>query len=196
MRQGRDDFQQRFRKEPPSKQTLSRWKLQLFQTGSVKNRPRTGRPQSRGTQCKAVENAISKSTKKSRRKLSTELGVPRTTLRRHMKVKFKLLRHRPSCVHELSDDDLNRRYDACGRMLQEFRTVSKRRRVIFIGECAIYRSSRTRGTGQALLRNPRGRNASRDGLVKLGWVHCLQYTLNCFQDNVCGLCRCEPSNHH
>ena len=50
-------------------------------------------------------------------------------------------------------------------------------------------------TGQALLRSPRGRNASRDGLVKLGWVHCLQYTLNCFQYNVCGLCRCEPSNH-
>ena len=51
------------------------------------------------------------------------------------------------------------------------------------------------GTGQALLRSPRGRNASRDGLVKLGWVHCLQYTLNCFQDNVCGLCQYEPSNH-
>ena len=51
-----------------------------------------------------------------------------------------------------------------------------------------------RGTGQALLRSPRGRNASKDGLVKLGWVHCLQYTLNCFQFNVCGLCRCEPSN--
>ena len=50
------------------------------------------------------------------------------------------------------------------------------------------------GTGQALLRSPRGRNASRDSLVKLGWVHCLQYTLNCFQYNVCGLCRCEPSN--
>ena len=50
------------------------------------------------------------------------------------------------------------------------------------------------GTGQALLRSLRGRNASRDGLVKLGWVHCLPYTLNCFQDNVCGLCRCEPSN--
>ena len=48
--------------------------------------------------------------------------------------------------------------------------------------------------GQALLRSPRGQNASRDGLVKLGWVHCLQYTLNCFQYNVCGLGRCEPSN--
>ena len=50
------------------------------------------------------------------------------------------------------------------------------------------------GTGHALLRSPGGRNASRDGLVKLGWVHCLQYTPNCFQYNVCGLCRCEPSN--
>ena len=31
------------------------------------------------------------------------------------------------------------------------------------------------GMGQTLLRSPTGRNASRDGLVKLGWVHCLQY---------------------
>ena len=38
-------------------------------------------------------------------------------------------------------------------------------------------------------------NASRDGLVKLGWVHCLQYTVNCFQYNVCDLCRCESSNY-
>ena len=51
------------------------------------------------------------------------------------------------------------------------------------------------GMGQALLRSPRGRNASRDGLIQLGWVHCLQYTLNCFQYNVCGLCRCAPSKN-
>ena len=49
-------------------------------------------------------------------------------------------------------------------------------------------------TGQALLSSPRGRNASRDGLVKLTRVHCLQY-VNCFHYNVCGSCRCEPSNH-
>ena len=51
------------------------------------------------------------------------------------------------------------------------------------------------GTGQALLRNPRRRNASRNGLVKLGWVYSLQYSVNCFQYNVCGLCRCESSKH-
>ena len=35
-------------------------------------------------------------------------------------------------------------------------------------------------TGQALLRSPRGRNASRDGLIKLSGVHCLQYTVIVF----------------
>ena len=50
------------------------------------------------------------------------------------------------------------------------------------------------GTGPAE-ESTRGPNASRIGLVKLGWVHCLQHTLNCFQYNVCGLRRCEPSNH-
>ena len=34
MRQVRDDFQQRLRKEPTPKQTLSRWDHKLFQTGS------------------------------------------------------------------------------------------------------------------------------------------------------------------
>ena len=86
MRQVRDDFHQRFRKEPPSKQTLLRWESKLFHTLSVKDKPRTVRPQSRGTQCQEVENAISKSPKKSTRKLSAELEVQRTTLRRHMKV--------------------------------------------------------------------------------------------------------------
>ena len=38
-----------------------------------------------------------------------------------------------------------------------------------------------------------GRNASRDGLVKLGWVHCLQYTVKCFEYDICNLCRCESS---
>ena len=51
------------------------------------------------------------------------------------------------------------------------------------------------GTGQALLKSPEERNASRNGLVKLGWVHCLQYTLKYFLYNVCDLCRCESSNH-
>ena len=32
-----DEFQQRFRKEPPPKQTLSGWELKLFQIGSIKD---------------------------------------------------------------------------------------------------------------------------------------------------------------
>ena len=50
MRQVLDNFAQRFRKKPPPKQILLRWECKLFHTGGVKNKPRTGRPQSRGTQ--------------------------------------------------------------------------------------------------------------------------------------------------
>ena len=61
-----------------------------------------------------------------------------------MNVDLKLFPYRPMLVQELSDDDLNRRHDACGKMLQEFWTVSKRQRVIFSDKCAIYWSSRSR----------------------------------------------------
>ena len=47
-------------------------------------------------------------------------------------------------VQELSDDDLNHRRDAYGKMLQKFRMMVKRRRDIFGDECTIYQSSQLR----------------------------------------------------
>ena len=64
MKQVLDDFQQRLRKELPPKQTPLRWERELFQTERVKDKTRAGRPQSRGTHCQEVDNAISKSQKK------------------------------------------------------------------------------------------------------------------------------------
>ena len=107
----------------------------------TKAKPRTGRLQSRGIRYQTIDDAISKSPNKSARKLSAELEVPCTTLGRKMKVDLKLFPYRPMLVQELSDHDLNRQRDACGRMLQEFRTVSKRRRVIFSDKSAIHRNS-------------------------------------------------------
>ena len=129
-------YSKQFRKEPPLKQIFLRGQRKLFQTGSVKDKPRTGRPKSRGTECREVDDVISKSPKKSTRNLSAKLEVPRTTLRRHMKVDLELFPYRPMLGQELSDD-------ACGRMLQEFRTMLKRKRFIFSNECAVYRSSRS-----------------------------------------------------
>ena len=57
-------------------------------------------------------------------------------------------------VQELSDDSLNQKRGACGRMLQEFWTVSKRYKVIFIDECAIYQSSRSQNIVFFFKRNP------------------------------------------
>ena len=104
---------------PLPKQALLRWKQKLFQTGSEKDKPRTDRPQSRLTPYKRLTTQLA-SLQKVNIKLSAELGVPRITLRRRMKVDLKLFPHRSMFAQELSDDDLNRRRDACGRMFQNF----------------------------------------------------------------------------
>ena len=57
-------------------------------------------------------------------------------------------------VQELSDDDLNRRRDPCERMFWEFRTVSKRQRVVFSLKCAIYQSARSRNIVIWFKQNP------------------------------------------
>ena len=62
----------------------------LFQTGSVKDKPRTDRLQSRRTQCQEVDNAISKSPKSHQQSCQQSLEYPHYS-KRHMKVDLKLL---------------------------------------------------------------------------------------------------------
>lgn len=144
LREVRADFQQRFHKEAPPKQTLLRWEHKLFETGNIKDKPRTGRPSTRVQQCQDVEESVMRSPKKSLRKRSAELGIPRSTLHKHMKNDLHLHAYRPMFVQELSDNDLARRRDACALLLQTFDTIPKRGKVIFSDECAIYRSCRSR----------------------------------------------------
>jgi hypothetical protein len=47
------------------------------------------------------------------------IGIPRSRMQKHRKVNVKLHPHRrPSFVHELTDMDLDRRQDACARMIE------------------------------------------------------------------------------
>ena len=144
LEQVRTDFDLRFGRNAPPKRTLLRWEQKLFATGSIKDKQRSGRPSTRGEQCRDVAESVERSPMKSTRKRAAELGIPRSTLRKHMKRDLKLHPYRPTSVQELSDVDLNRRKEACDALLQVFDTIPKRGKVIFSDECAIYRSSRQR----------------------------------------------------
>ncbi|PSN50176.1 hypothetical protein C0J52_06647 [Blattella germanica] len=78
-------FQERFNKAPPRKATLLDWERRAFAFGSVKGRPRRGKKKTREETCAGIASSIEQSPIKSTRKRAAELGIPRTTMRDHMK---------------------------------------------------------------------------------------------------------------
>lgn len=140
----RGDFVRRFHKAAPPKRTILRWENKLFLTGSIKDKPRTGRPTTRQETCAAVEGSVLRSPKKSLRKRASELSIPHTTMLRHMTKDLGLRAFRPTAVNELSDTDMNKRHAACARLLEVFPTLPQRGKLFFSDECAIYRSARER----------------------------------------------------
>ena len=92
----------------------------------------------------AVAASSERSPMKSTRKRSSELGVPRSTMRDHMKKDLNVRPYRPTFANELSDGDMDRRYASCRALLDTFSNAVSRSKVLFSDECAIYRSARDR----------------------------------------------------
>ncbi|XP_078454245.1 carboxymethylenebutenolidase homolog isoform X2 [Lampetra planeri] len=122
MKAIRKDFCERFNKKAPPKWTILKWEYKLFFTGSILDETRTGRPK-REEQCAAIGESLESSPKKSPRKRSSELGIPNTTMLKHMRDDLKLKFFKPVFVNELSDGDLQNRSEACAQFLEVFETL-------------------------------------------------------------------------
>ena len=92
----------------------------------------------------AVAASIERSPMKSTRKESSELGVPRSTTRNHMKKDLNVRPYCPTFVNELSDGDMDRRYESCRALLDTFSNAVFRSKVLFSDERAIYHSAHGR----------------------------------------------------
>ena len=92
----------------------------------------------------AVAASIERSPKKSTRKRWSELGVPQSTMRDHIKRDLNVRPYRPTFVNELSDGDMDRRNESCCALLDTFSDAVSRSKVLFNDECAIFRSARDR----------------------------------------------------
>ncbi|BFZ10256.1 hypothetical protein BsWGS_13295 [Bradybaena similaris] len=95
-------------REPISHMTVGRLILKIHETGSVLDKPRSGPPRvSDETRLRVIET-VENSPMKSLRRSSSELGVPRTTMRRIIKAKsfnpYKLQQ-----LNKLYEDDPDRR---------------------------------------------------------------------------------------
>ncbi|PSN34529.1 hypothetical protein C0J52_26476 [Blattella germanica] len=75
-------FQERFNKAPPRRATLLDWERRAFGFGRVKDRPRADWKEET---CAGVAASMEQSPIKSTHKRAAELGIPRTTMRDHIK---------------------------------------------------------------------------------------------------------------
>lgn len=78
----RRKFEERFEKPAPTPRVLREWEKKVFETGCVLDAPRCGRPTTSVELVSAVEQSVMQSPKKSARKRSAELQIPRSTMQK------------------------------------------------------------------------------------------------------------------
>ena len=110
---------------PPSRQTICRIRDKFYETGSICNDPKCGRPVSVTTQENEVllSQAFAESLQKSSQRVYTGLGISRRSLSRLMQ-RVLLKMHRPRLLHELLEDDPDRRLQFCEVVLNDERQGS------------------------------------------------------------------------
>ncbi|GAB6018751.1 hypothetical protein CHUAL_000424 [Chamberlinius hualienensis] len=95
----RKRFVQRFNKSAPTRDTMRAWEKKAFSTGSVLDLKRTGRPSSRQHHIESVKATCLKYPMKSSRQIALELGIPRSTVRKIMKIDLGLKRKKPASTN-------------------------------------------------------------------------------------------------
>ena len=136
-------FWERFNKAPPQERHCCIGKNERSLLEVLKTGRGVGEKQ-RAWKRAAVAAYIERSPMKSTRKRSSELGVPRSAVRDHMKKGLNVRPYRPTFVNELSDGEMDWRYESCRALLDTFSNAVFRSKVLFSDECAIYRSARDR----------------------------------------------------
>lgn len=138
----RKKLRDRFGIDPPEHRVIKNWSSKLFETGSIMDKERSGRPNERGDHINEVREAITDNPRTSSGRLSDELHIPNTTVRRILKLDLKLKPFKPTNVQFLSPQDMENRVECCNRILQKYDNDRLRNKLMFSDECAIYLSSK------------------------------------------------------
>ncbi|GAB1600301.1 eukaryotic translation initiation factor 1b-like isoform X1 [Argonauta hians] len=102
-------FEQRFGKQAPTPRILREWEKKVFETGSVLDAARCGRPNISGEHIAAVKQSILKSPTQSSRRRSAELQIPRSTLHKVLRLnlhqKVDLNKATNTCINDANNNN-------------------------------------------------------------------------------------------
>jgi len=133
----RRKFATKFNKAPPPRTSILRWKEKLLATGSLDDRPRSGRPvtASGDDNKKLVLAACRNDPTTSSRRLSDELQLSQSSVCRILH-KSKMHPYKPIYSQFLSDGDDDRRLEFCELMTEKFNAdPAYLRKITFSDEC-------------------------------------------------------------
>ena len=138
MRDVKNKLRTNYDAEPPRGVQIIAWMNKLFNTGSILDNKRTGRPCERGDIAKEVEVSLQEDPKLSTRRRSDELGIPRSTLMNVMKKDLGFKAFKSVKVQFLSHEDRISRVELCRQILDRYENPRRRNRLLFTDECAIH----------------------------------------------------------
>jgi hypothetical protein len=115
----------------PHGRVIKLWEKKLFATGSLVDKPRSGRPSAFG------DVADECHPQQSVRDLAEAAGVSKSTMHRHL-CKGGYKPFKPTFTQFLSADDEDSRLHACGQLLDKYPSDFSQRNIFFSDECAIY----------------------------------------------------------
>jgi hypothetical protein len=111
MRDVKNRLRDKFGSEPPKGKHIINWENKLFTNGDVMDRSRMGQPNERGDIIGDVEESVVISPTQSSRLRSNDLAIPRTTLRRVLKLDLGLKPWKSVKVQFLSSLDYENRVE-------------------------------------------------------------------------------------
>lgn len=110
-------FRRVFQKNAPDPKTIKEWTATFLATGSVQKRHGGGRRVSE-ERVEDVRTAFTRSPRKSTRRASRELQMPRTTLQRVLHKRLRLYAYKVQILHEIKPQDRPQRQNFAADILE------------------------------------------------------------------------------
>ena len=126
-------------REPPSGQSIRRWRRNFIETGTVQDRTRSGRPRSSAEKLNVVTHLFSTEPMTSLRNAEAQLQIPRSTIQRILKQLLSWYPYKIQTLQALSSIDRQRRLQFAQHVLSQPCGASEYLSKIFVSDECILR---------------------------------------------------------
>ena len=129
MRQLKKRLRDRFDGEPPDIRVIRTWEEKLFESGTIMDKKRPGRPNERGDEIDNVTQSVHDNPTMSLRRRSNELDMSYSSLQRVMTKDIGLKPWKPTKCQFLSLEDHQKHVECCEAILHKYDNLVRKEKL-------------------------------------------------------------------